>query len=152
MVWYGMLPFWIYCSWTYHASKWFLQSWHRRLGRRRRHSPLVPGSPWYSEFVSGLHWPSTSRLMGCWLLAGSPQYSAPQYCHCGYEDVKSSPTADGLVFFGVWHPSKQPSQVLDLTSWTCLSGFTSYYVVALVQWLWAAQQCHWPGAMCLLHW
>ena len=38
-----------------------LQSWHRILGRRRRHSPLVPGSPWYSEFVSGLHWP----LMGC---------------------------------------------------------------------------------------
>ena len=28
------------------------------------------------------------------------------------EDVESSPTSDGLVFFGVWHPSKQPSQVL----------------------------------------
>ena len=25
------------------------------------------------------------------------------------EDVKSSPTADGLVFFGIGHPSKQPS-------------------------------------------
>ena len=62
------------------TSKWFLQSWHRRLGRRRRHSPLVPGSPWYSEFVSGLHWPLTSRLMGCWLLTGSPQYPAPQAC------------------------------------------------------------------------
>ena len=92
-------------------------------------------------------------LMGCWLLAGSPQCPAPQYCHCGYEDVKSSPTADGLVFFGVWHPSKQPSQVLDLASWTCLlSAFTSYYVVALVRWFWAAQPCNWPGAMCPLHW
>ena len=49
------------------------------------------------------------------------------------EDVTSSPTADGLVFFGVCHPSKQPSQVIDLASWTCLSGFTSYYVVALVR-------------------
>ena len=93
--------------------------------------------------------------MDCWLLAGSPQYPAPQACHCGYEDVKFSPTADGLVFFGVWHPSKQPSQVTDLASWTCLSGFTSYYVVGfveLVRWYWAAQPCHWPGAMCLLHW
>ncbi len=90
--------------------------------------------------------------MGCWLLAGSPQYPAPQACHCGYEDVKSSLTADGLVFFGVWHPSKQPSQVIDLASWTCLSVFTSYYVAALVRWFWAAQPCHWPGVMCPLHW
>ncbi len=42
--------------------------------------------------------------------------------------------------FLTWHPA------------LCLSVFTSYYGVALVRWFWAAQPCHWPGAMCYLHW
>ena len=71
------------------------------------------------------------------------------------ENVKFSPTADGLVVFGVWNPSKQPSQVLDLASWTlfvCVHFILRCGIGPMIMDCTAMPLTPRPGAMCSLHW